>query len=299
MNILITGANSGIGFSAAMAIAKAKPTATIYLGCRNPERGQEALRRLKEAAPQSQILFDLPLDLSDLQSIQRFSNDLKSKVKHLDILINNAGVMGIPRRQTTPQGFEQQFGTNHLGHFALTSHLMPLLLKSPNGIPRVVTVSSIYAQKGKVRIDDFGYEKGYKPYGAYADSKLANLVFAKELQRRAQKANVKLVSVCVHPGYTATNLQTSGTEYPRWLVSTLNKMFAQSEEQGCLPTLYGAFEEAAMPGGFYGPDGRWELQGKKVKEAKTNPLALDEELARKQWEASAKAVGVSEDFFKP
>ena len=235
---LITGANSGIGYAAMVALAKAQPETAIYVGCRNAERAQAAIEKLKKEVPGANLIFPQALDLSSLKSIQSFADRLKTDLKQLDLLINNAGVMGVPERRLTEDGFEMQFGTNHLGHFALTAHLMPLLLKSAS--PRVVTVSSLYARDGRIRTEDFSYETGYAPYRAYGDSKLGNLVFAQELQRLAVKAGSPLLSIAVHPGYTATNLQTAGTGYNPKVMGVVNKLFAQSEERGALPTMHAA-----------------------------------------------------------
>lgn len=191
---IVTGANSGIGYHTALQLAR--HGASVVLACRSAERGLRAFERVKAAAPDAAITLG-SLDLADLSSVRRFAAEQQEP---LDILVNNAGVMAIPRR-TTADGFEMQFGTNHLGHFALTGLLLPALQAAPS--PRVVTVTSGVAWTGRLRFDDLQGERGYRRWAAYGQAKLANLLFAKELDRRVSG----LTSVAAHPGYAATNLQ--------------------------------------------------------------------------------------------
>jgi NAD(P)-dependent dehydrogenase (short-subunit alcohol dehydrogenase family) len=247
--------------------------------------------------PSADIIFPTSLNLASLTSIREFAQKLSSMVDHVDVLINNAGVMGVPSRKETADGFELQFGTNHLGNFLLTSLVMPLLRRSKQ-TPRVVTVSSLYARQGKIDWTDLQLANGnYTAFGAYGQSKLSNLIFAKELQARADNAGVKLISTAVHPGYSATSLQTSGTEMNPTMMWIVNGIFAQSAEMGALPTLYGAVSDEVKPGGFYGPRGIYELWGYPT-DAWVNPIADDVDVRKKLWGASVKLVGVKEaDFF--
>jgi NAD(P)-dependent dehydrogenase (short-subunit alcohol dehydrogenase family) len=292
--IVITGANSGIGYHAALELSKAG--ATVVVGSRSKDKADKAIEEIKKQVPNAKLLVPAPLDLADLDSISKFAEAVKRDVQFVDILVNNAGVMGIPNLERTKAGFEMQIGTNHLGHFLLTSRLMPLLRKSSKA--RVVNVSSIYAQQGRATLaDDFTYATSkYTPYGAYGDSKLANLLFTKELQRRVDEAGIKLLAVSVHPGYTSTNLQSSGPQNNKFIIGIVNACFAQSVDRGTLPTLFGVTSPDAKPDGFYGPDGWKEVWGKHVQDAYKQPLALDSELAKKLWEKSASAVKISNFF---
>jgi NAD(P)-dependent dehydrogenase (short-subunit alcohol dehydrogenase family) len=192
---LVTSANSGIGYQAALELAR--HGAQVLLACRNAAKGQAALERLKREAPGAAAEL-VEVDMASLASIRSFATAFAGRGIPLDLLINNAGVMALPKREVTVDGFERQFGTNHLGHFALTGLLLPQLLAAPE--PRVVTVASLAHRNGKIDFENLQSERGYKPLGAYSESKLANILFAKELDRRARVAHSKLLSLAVHPG---------------------------------------------------------------------------------------------------
>ena len=235
---IVTGANSGLGLITARELAR--HGADVVLACRNTVKGEEAAAAILQEAPGAQVSVQA-LDLADLASVHAFA---EAQDGPLDLLVNNAGVMGIPRRETK-DGFEMQFGTNHLGHFALTGLLMPSLLKAPE--PRVVTLSSTAHKFGRMNFDDLQGERRYFRWSAYGQSKLANLLFAFELQRRADEAGLDLTSVAAHPGYAATNLQTRGPEAGGLLtrvedaaMAVANHVVAQSDEMGALPQLYAA-----------------------------------------------------------
>ncbi|MDX1695036.1 MAG: oxidoreductase [Ketobacteraceae bacterium] len=271
--VLITGANSGIGFEAARVLAG--KGAEVILACRNPEKGESALADIRQDYPQSQVSL-MTLDLASLASIEQFANDFKTRYDRLDILINNAGVMAPPFTRTA-DGFELQFGTNHLGHFALTGHLLPLLEAADAG--RIVVVSSLAHRFGKLSFSNLNGEKRYLRWPAYAQSKLANLVFAQELQRRLDQAGSSVIAVAVHPGYSATNLQrhTPGG-------ALMNKI-AQSQLEGAMPTLYAATEPGISGGEYIGPDGWLEIKGRPRK-ARVAAKARDPQTAARLWDVS-------------
>jgi NAD(P)-dependent dehydrogenase (short-subunit alcohol dehydrogenase family) len=234
------------------------------------------------------------LDLADLDSVQRLAEEVGRQ--GLDLLVNNAGVMAVPTRRTTAQGAELQMGVNHLGHFALTGLLMPALLARPGA--RVVTVTSVAHRKGRIAADPFAAGGRYSAWGAYRDSKLANLLFALELERRARAAQADLMSLACHPGLAATNLTSAG---PRsggggrlraFGLSLVFRLNGQTGAGGALPALYAATSADAVGGGYYGPDGRGGLRGWP---ALTVPAAgaLDEEAARRLWRASEEFTGVA------
>ncbi len=277
--ILITGANSGIGFEAAKILLS--KGAHVVMACRSPEKGNKALSELKAAFPQAQVEL-MQLDLASLDSVKAFADEFKKQYSKLDILINNAGVMAPPFGKTA-DGFEMQFGTNHLGHFALTGYLLPLLEKAEAG--RIVVVSSIVHRMGRINFANLNAEKRYFRWAAYSQSKLANLIFAKELQRRLERQGSRVKAVAVHPGYSSTNLQryTPG--------GSLMNRIAQSQQQGCLPTVCGATSEQIKGGEYIGPDGWFELKGQ-PEIAYVAKAARDEQVARKLWDVSEQLTGV-------
>ena len=291
---VVTGANSGIGLVTARELARAG--ATVVLGCRNPERGEQAAHSIRSAVAGARVAV-AQLDLADLASVAACAQALHESHAHLDLLVNNAGVMATPQRKTA-DGFELQFGTNHLGHFALTGRLLDLLLAAPK--PRVVSVSSGAHRFGKMNFEDLQSERRYWKWRAYGQSKLANLLFAFELQRRAAAARTELLSVAAHPGYAATNLQTAGPQMAgnglEERISVLaNRVFAQSDEQGALPTLYAATVPDIPPGAYVGPDGPLEQRGH-PKLVGTTAAARDEHDAAELWAISEELTGVSFDF---
>jgi NAD(P)-dependent dehydrogenase (short-subunit alcohol dehydrogenase family) len=287
---IVTGANSGLGFHVAQELARAG--ARVVLGVRSRERGEEALGRIRAEVPTADAEVR-ELDLADLASVRAFA---ESVGEPLDLLVNNAGVMALPERKTA-DGFEMQLGTNHLGHFALTGLLLPRLLAAD--APRVVTVSSAAHRMGKIDFDDLQSTQDYQRWRAYGQSKLANLLFALELQRRADAAGAELLSVAAHPGYAATNLQYAGPEMEGSRVKKLlmrvgNLVIAQSDANGALPILYAAAED--IPGGAYaGPGGFREARGAPTLVGMTK-AAADPETAARLWERSEELTGVTFEF---
>jgi NAD(P)-dependent dehydrogenase (short-subunit alcohol dehydrogenase family) len=234
------------------------------------------------------------LDVADLDSVRRFAMQFRAEGKPLDLLVNNAGVMAIPERRITPQGFEVQFGTNHLGHFALTGLLLPSLLQQQGS--RVVTVASIAHKGGKLNFDDLNAERSYDPRGAYQQSKLANLVFGLELERKLRAKSATTASIVAHPGVAVTNIISNGmgTGLRGRMVSMLVPLLAQSDDRGSWPTLYAATSPDARGGAYYGPDGIAEIKGTPV-EVKPKPQALDLAAAERLWEVSETLTGVRYD----
>jgi NAD(P)-dependent dehydrogenase (short-subunit alcohol dehydrogenase family) len=287
---LVTGANSGIGYEAALALARAG--ATVIAAARDPRRGEDAVARIRAAAPRAAVELQR-LDLADLESVRRAAAEVAERHDRLDLLINNAGVMALPRRETA-DGFEMQFGTNHLGHFALTGLLLERLRAAP--APRVVTISSGAHRAGRMRWDDLQGERRYHRWLAYGQSKLANLLFAFELQRRAERTGLGLRSMAAHPGFTHTNLQNvgplmQGQRLKARLSDVGYRLISQGAARGALPTLYAATVEN-LPGATYvGPDGPLEWAGHPtVVTAKAT--AYDPDDARRLWEVSQELTGV-------
>jgi NAD(P)-dependent dehydrogenase (short-subunit alcohol dehydrogenase family) len=288
---VVTGASSGLGLATARELARAG--GRVLMAIRNARKGEEAARSIRASAPDADVVVE-ELDLADLASVRAFAEKLSGEYDRLDLLINNAGVMAAPRRPTK-DGFESQFGTNLLGHFALTGLLLPRLLAAAE--PRVVTVSSNLHRGGTINFDDLQGEQSYNRWKAYSQSKLANLMFCFELQRRATAAGANLLSLAAHPGYAATNLQFAGPTrfYERAFMAIGNRLFAQSADMGALPTLYAA-TVVGLPGGTYvGPDGRGEQRGypKLVTAAEK---AYDEQAWRRLWEVSEELTGVHYSF---
>ncbi len=288
---VVTGANSGLGLVTARELARAG--AAVVLAARNTAKGEQAAASINEAVPGADVRVQ-ELDLADLGSVRSFAETLDSD--RLDLLINNAGLMAPPRR-LTKDGFESQFGTNHLGHFALTGLLMPRLLAASES--RVVTVSSTAHRAGQIDFDDLQRERKYNNWRAYGQSKLANLMFCFELQRRATEAGTSLRSMAAHPGYARTNLQFAApTTRDKAVMAVTNLLFAQSAEMGALPTLYAAtFPD--LPGGtFVGPGGLMEQRGH-PKVVTAAGKAYDEDTWRRLWEISEELTGVHYQFAAP
>jgi NAD(P)-dependent dehydrogenase (short-subunit alcohol dehydrogenase family) len=286
----VTGANSGLGLIDSLELARAG--ATVVMASRNTEKGEGAAGKIRGVVPQAEVSVEA-LDLADLASVRAFAERFGGQHERLDLLINNAGIMAAPR-QLTKDGFESQFGTNHLGHFALTGLLLPRLLAASE--PRVVTESSGAHRMGRINFDDLQGERRYMRWLAYGQSKLANLMFAFELQRRASEAGTALKSMVAHPGYAETNLQFAAPpRADRVLMAVSNRFFAQSAEMGALPTLYAATAPDLPGGSFVGPDGPMEQRGypKVVTAAGKayNPLEW-----RRLWEVSEQLTGVHYDF---
>ena len=252
--VLVTGANSGLGLGVSKAFAR--KGARVILACRSPERGAAAVDAVKAQAPDAEVEL-VRLDLADLDQVRAAADEVKRRVGVLDVLVNNAGVMMVPKRETTAQGHELQFGVNHLGHFVLTGALLPLLEAAPAG--RVVTVSSMVARMpgAKIDFDDPALAQRYQRSPAYGQSKLANAMFAAELQARLEAAGSKVISVAAHPGWTATGLQ----RHLGLMGPLMNALGAQKLEMGILPLLRAATDPEVRGGDYYGPSRRWEMRG--------------------------------------
>ena len=279
---IVTGANSGIGLAAARELARAG--ARVVMAVRNQDKGREAAQTITGEVEVRE------LDLADLASVRAFAGAFDGE---LHLLINNAGVMAPPRR-LTKDGFESQFGTNHLGHFALTGLLLPRLLATEE--PRVVTLSSGAHRIGRIRFDNLQGERRYVSWLWYGQSKLANLMFCFELQRRATEAGVPLKSMAAHPGYARTNLQFAAPPwYEQLIMRITNPVMGQSAEMGALPTLYAATVPDLPGGTFIGPDGFLEQRGH-PKIVTGAGRAYDEDAARRLWEVSEELTGVRYEF---
>jgi len=277
---IVTGANSGIGYE--MARALARKGATVILACRNKDKGEAAVRQIDQEYPEAKAEL-LQVDLADLASVRRFADEFTSHYDRLDMLFNNAGIMHTPFGKTA-DGFELQFATNHLGHFALTGLLLDHILRTP--LARVVTVSSWGHHFGVIDFDDLNGEKDYDPGRAYAQSKLANLLFIYELQRRFDGAGVDALAAAAHPGWTATNLPAHQP-----MVRMLNPLVGQRPENGALPALYAATAPDVQGGDYYGPRSWGGLRGHPTK-ARANARAYDAAVAAKLWTVSEALTGV-------
>jgi hypothetical protein len=294
--VIITGANSGIGFEAARALAK--KGAQVILAVRSRDKGLSAADRIRREHAQAAVEV-MTLDLADLVSVRRFADDFRQQhhALPLSLLINNAGVMALPYRQTVA-GFEMQFATNHLGHFALTGLLLPAMRAAPGA--RVVTVSSNLHRDADIHFDNLDGKKGYEPWAAYGQSKLANLLFAYELQRRFDAAGVDAISVGCHPGWAATNLQYAG---PRMegsrvkvvLAALLNRLLAQDAAMGALPTLYAATAADVKGCDYVGPTSLFGSRGYPAK-VRSSERSYDAALARQLWEVSEDLTGVRHEM---
>ncbi len=293
---VITGANSGLGLRTAEALARAG--GTVVLACRNPERAAAALQTVARVATGAEPVT-VALDLADLDSVGEAACTIAGMVDHIDILVNNAGIMAPPLGRTA-QGFEMQFGVNHLGHFALTGHLLSTLLAAPS--PRVVTVSSTAHRVGKMHWDDLNAERRYHRWVRYGQSKLANLLFTAELADQSQLNGTALVSVAAHPGYAATGLTTNGPgehgtrRLTSWAVGLGDRVFAQSDEQGARPQIHAATAPAVANNEYYGPDGFMEQHGKGAMRVARTGRARDTEDARRLWAVSEELTRVSYDW---
>ena len=283
---IITGANSGLGYVTALELAR--HGATVIMAVRNAAKGASARDAILAAVPAAKLEV-AALDLADLDSVKEFATGIVTSGRSIDVLINNAGIM-MPPRRVTKQGFELQFGTNHLAHFALTLRVLPALEGRADA--RVVTMSSGLHKSGHIHFDDLGAIKTYSRTGAYSQSKIANVYFALELDRRLRAQGIPIKSVLAHPGYAATNLQSAGPTGPlAWLMVLGNMFMAQTAEQGALPELYAATAPGVEGGQFIGPDGRNEMRGYPTL---VQPIerAKDPEIARRLWEVSEDMTGV-------
>ena len=289
--IVVTGGNSGIGLEAARQFAR--KSARVVLACRDLTKAKTAAAEIERDAPGATV-EPMRLDLASLDSVRRFVAELTTAHRQLHVLCNNAGVMAIPYARTA-DGFEMQFGTNHLGHFALTGLLLERLLATPGA--RVVSVSSGAHRMGKIRFEDLQWETGYGKWRAYGQSKLANLLFTFELQRRLEAAKAAVIGVACHPGYAATNLQAvgprlQGSSFLEGLMQVGNSLFAQSAAMGALPTMYAATAKQVRGGEYFGPDSIGELWGH-PKAVECSSAARDREVASRLWKVSEELTGVT------
>jgi NAD(P)-dependent dehydrogenase (short-subunit alcohol dehydrogenase family) len=289
---VVTGANSGIGLATALELAR--HGAEVTMAVRDEGRGADAVRLVREKVPDARVEMRI-LDLADLDSVRSFAAAYLAEPPAPDLLVNNAGVMGVPQRKTSAQGFELQFATNHLGHFALTGLLLAAMRDVEGS--RVVTVSSLVHKRGRIHFDDLQLEDGYAPYVAYDQSKLANALFTLELDRRLRASGAETISVGAHPGLTLTKLQFTGprlgsTTVAARMLGVGVRLAGQSPERGALPTLYAATAPDVIGGEYFGPSGLGEARGGPVR-VSYSAAAHDEELARRLWDVSEEETGVS------
>ncbi|WP_440121466.1 oxidoreductase [Tenacibaculum sp. Ill] len=280
--ILITGANSGLGLGSAKELAR--KGAKVIMTARNQTKGQQALNEVKREIPNADLEL-MNLDLADIPNIRKFVAEFKNKFKKLDVLMNNAGVMMPPKRQETKQGFELQFGTNHLGHFFLTNELLPILEQTPNSRIVITTSQAADLKEADIYYDDLQWKNSYKKSASYGQSKLANMMFGLELQKRLEEKGSSTIAVLAHPGYTKTNLQDEmGLQGV-----ILNFLVAQKLEMGILPQLRAATDLDVKGGEFYGPGGWRNLRGYPVLD-KIYEKALDEKNNKKLWQLSEELI---------
>lgn len=287
---IVTGGNSGLGYETVLALAG--KGAQVVLACRNLDRGNQARARVLAQAPQASVEV-MALDLGNLASIRAFAGAYSARYDQLHLLINNAGVMA-PPRQETADGFEMQFGTNHLGHFALTGLLIDLIARTPGS--RIVNVTSSAQYFGTINFDDLHSEQAYSRYGAYNQSKLANVLFTFELQRRLEAAGIEAISAAAHPGFSTTNLQkvtvsVSEARLEGLLYGLMMPMVAQSQAQGALPQLYAATMPDVKGGDHFAPNGFMEIRGYPARKPAAK-AAYNEADAKRLWEVSETLTGV-------
>ncbi|WP_128477271.1 oxidoreductase [Halorussus pelagicus] len=300
--VVVTGANSGLGYEATRAFAR--QGAHVVMACRSEERGETAKRQIRTEDAEGSARGSLEvaeLDLADLDSVRSFADEFRAAHDELHVLCNNAGVMAIPRRETA-EGFEMQFGVNHLGHFALTGHLLDALLDTP-GQTRVVTQSSGVHERGDIDFRDLHHEESYDEWDAYAQSKLANVLFAYELQRRFDDADADAISAACHPGYAATNLQHRGPEMRDstlrlWAMKAANAVLAQSAADGALPMLYAATAPEIEGGEYVGPGGLLNMRGAPEAQ-RSSEISYDRNRAERLWEVSEELTSVTYDLERP
>ena len=287
--MVVTGATGGLGYEIALGLAQG--CADVVVAGRNEAKGREAAAKIRVLAPKALVRFE-KLDLADLASVSAFARRIAAVGRPLDLLVNNAGVMALPLRRVTADGFEMQLGTNYLGHFALTGLLLPLLRASRR--PRVVQVSSLAHRFGQIRFDNLHGELSYRPWTAYSQSKLATLLFARELQRRSDKNGWGLLSSAVHPGYAQTSLFANGLgarSVFALLHRSLGRVVSQSAAEGAQPALFAAVSASAQPGGFYGPSGSLERSGPPGL-ARIGERARDLDASQRLWEVAEQLSGL-------
>jgi NAD(P)-dependent dehydrogenase (short-subunit alcohol dehydrogenase family) len=287
---IVTGSTGGLGLETALALAGAG--AEVILAGRNPAKGRAAEALVRSRYTNANVQFEI-VDLAILASVAVFAEKILAAGRPIDILVNNAGVMALAKRETMADGFERQFGTNYLSHFALTARLMPLLISAK---ARVVQLSSIAHRSGKIRLDDLNYAQGYKPWPVYSQTKLAMLMFALELNRRSDAKGWGLTSVAAHPGVATTDLMANGPGaggggIMSWASSQVVKLIGHSAAKGALPQLMAATMPGVSGGQYFGPQGWKELKGLPGP-ARIEPQALDADVAAKLWAASEKLTGV-------
>jgi NAD(P)-dependent dehydrogenase (short-subunit alcohol dehydrogenase family) len=291
---IVTGANGGLGYETAFGLAR--QGATTILAARNPDKGAQAIARIRRDLPGATVHFE-PLDLASLTSTAEFATSITARHNGIiDILVNNAGVMAFPTRQQTHDGFEQQIGVNYLAHFALTAHLKPALCAAPAG-GRVVNVASLAHRRAALGLDDFQSEKSYIPMGAYGRTKLAMLIFALELDRRAKRNQWNLTSMAAHPGWARTDIIGNGMgggglNLKAMLIGTVFGLVAQSAQQGALSSLYAAMAPEAQAGAYYGPTGWNETRGAPGP-SRIFPQAQDHDAGTRLWVLSEALTGVT------
>ena len=290
-SVIITGANSGLGYHTSMALARRG--ARVIMVCRNLDKGEAARQRILDKHPEVETeLWEL--DLSDLESVHTFAERYLATHGGPDLLINNAGLMAIPYLNTR-DGFEMQFGVNHLGHFALTALLWQGMFDKSGA--RIVNISSIAHHFGKIRFEDIHWEQGYQKWGAYGMSKLSNLLFTSELARKLSESGSDVLVVAAHPGYADTSLQAkgmlmAGSSRKAGFYTLANRIVAQSGEMGALPSLYAATQPGVEQGAFYGPSGFLKLKGWPTVE-RPNPRRVRADVAEQLWSLSEDLTGIS------
>ncbi len=291
LRAVVTGANAGLGLQTALQLARHGAYTT--LACRNPERGTAAVEQVRARLGDGPGTADLAVvDVSDLGSVRRFAESWQGP---LDILVNNAGIMGVPHARTV-DGFESQLGTNHLGHFALTGLLLPAIRSARAG--RVVSVSSLAHRRGEIDFDDLNWERGYKRWAAYGRTKLANLLFVRELVRRLNRAGSSVLAAAAHPGLSDTELINGilgrGSRLHE-LGKVVNARIGQTAAEGALPSLYAATAQDVVPGDYFGPGGSGERKGPPVRVG-MSARARDAAVGERLWDVSEDLTGVTYDL---
>jgi NAD(P)-dependent dehydrogenase (short-subunit alcohol dehydrogenase family) len=288
---VVTGANSGLGWFTARHLAAAG--ARVVLACRSASKAEAAMADIRRDVPAADLSFQ-PLDLASLASVRAAADALRAAHPRVDLVVNNAGIMAIPRTLTA-DGFEMQIGTNHLGHFALTGLLLPTLRDTPGA--RVVTVSSVAHRLGRMNFDDLMGERRYGKWSAYGQSKLSNLLFTYALAARLERAGAALIAVAAHPGYSDTNLQSvgpqaEGSAVGAWFAKVGNRLFAQPAEAGALPSLFAATDPSVRNADYVGPDGFREFWGS-PRVVHSNAASHDAASQARLWEVSEALTGVT------
>ncbi len=287
---IVTGGTEGIGLEDARALTRAG--AEVVIASRSAGKGATAVSEIKGEVPGARVRFE-QLDLASLASVEDFARRMGEQLPRIDVLINNAGIMTPPDRRTTADGFELQFGLNFLGHFALTARLMPLL--GQGNQPRVITLSSVANRNGTIHFDDLQWERRYEPGPAYAQSKLADLMFSRELHRRGTAEGWPITSIAAHPGVSRTNLLLNGpgANSPQgWMRRLFGHILFQPAERGALPTLFAATSPDAQGGQYYGPNRLMETRGN-VAPARVPDAATDREVAARLWSTAERLTGVT------